>query len=178
MLSIETSIGLRLGAKRRTTARIKPAAKPAVFPPVAAYPPPRLAETKVATVMSTPIDKKATSPRITHVSWGRMEVDGLGSGRDFKLWPGGGREWDWNETDTHHVPGTQVSDVEELVEHGSKVVVLTRGMELVLQTSLETLDYLQDKGITVHVDETNAAVALYNKLAETQAVGGLFHSTC
>ena len=28
------------------------------------------------------------SPRITDVAWGRMEVEGLGAGRDFKLYPG------------------------------------------------------------------------------------------
>jgi len=27
-----------------------------------------------------------------------MEVEGIGAGKDFKLYPGGGREWDWNET--------------------------------------------------------------------------------
>ena len=57
-----------------------------------------------------------------------MEVDGVGSGRDYKLYPGGGREWDWKETDTHHVPGIQPADVEELLAHGSKVIVLSRGM--------------------------------------------------
>ena len=31
------------------------------------------------------------SPLVTHVSWGRMDVAGLGSGKDFKLYPGGGR---------------------------------------------------------------------------------------
>ena len=61
---------------------------------------------------------------------------------------------------------------------GSEVVVLTRGMLLVLQTCPETLRMLRDRGIPVHVEETKAAVALYNKLAETEAVGGLFHSTC
>jgi len=34
------------------------------------------------------------SPRILAVAWGRMEVDGIGAGKDFKLYPGGGREWD------------------------------------------------------------------------------------
>ena len=118
------------------------------------------------------------SPRITQVSWGRMEAEGVGPGRDFKLWPGGGREWDWSETNTHHVPGIQPADVEELLDHGSKVVVLTRGMQLVLQTCPETLDLLRDRGVAVHVEETRAAVELYNKLAETEPVGGLFHSTC
>jgi hypothetical protein len=123
-------------------------------------------------------EQSSRSPRIRHISWGRMEVEGLGAGRDFKLYPGGGREWDWTETDTHHVPGIQPADVEELLEHGSKVVVLSRGMQLVLQTCPETLQMLRERGIPVHVEETKAAVALYNKLAETEAVGGLFHSTC
>jgi len=118
------------------------------------------------------------SPRITHVSWGRMEVDGIGTGKDFKLYPGGGRPWDWNETGTRHVPGIQPSDVAELLERESSVIVLSRGMYLVLQTCPETLDFLRARGIAVHVEETRAAVALYNRLAESQNVGGLFHSTC
>ena len=118
------------------------------------------------------------SPLITHISWGRMEVEGLGAGKDFKLYPGGGRAWDWDETGTRHVPGIQVADVLELLERGREVIVLTRGMELVLQTCPETLELLEVRGITVYVEETRAAVERYNELAEKQAVGGLFHSTC
>jgi hypothetical protein len=115
---------------------------------------------------------------VTHIAWGRMDVDGLGTGKDFKLYPGGGRPWDWNETGTRHVPGIQPADVQELLEKGSAVVVLSRGMELVLQTCPETLDLLRARGVEVHVEETRAAVQLYNRLSETQPVGGLFHSTC
>lgn len=122
--------------------------------------------------------EKSRSPRITHISWGHMEVEGLGTGRDFKLYPGGGRAWNWRETNTHHVPGIQPADVEELLEHGSKVVVLSRGMHLALQTSSETVQLLRDKGIEFHIEETTAAVELYNRLAESELVGGLFHSTC
>ena len=118
------------------------------------------------------------SPRITHISWGRMEVDGLGRGKDFKLYPGGGREWDWSETGTRHVPGIQPSDVTELLERGSTIIVLTRGMDLVLRTCPETLEMLRERDIPCHVEETRAAVELYNRLAEAHAVGGLFHSTC
>ena len=128
--------------------------------------------------MSTENNKQKQSPRITHISWGHMNVEGLGTGRDFKLYPGGGREWDWTETGTHHVPGVQPADVQELLDHGSKVVVLTRGMQLALQTCPETVQMLRDRGIMYHVEETNAAVELYNRLAKSEAVGGLFHSTC
>lgn len=118
------------------------------------------------------------SPLITHVSWGQIVVEGLGEGKDFKLYPGGGRAWDWNETGTRHTPGIQPSDVQELLDNGSQVIVLSRGMHLVLETCPETLDFLKDRGIEVYVEETTAAVRRYNTLAETTPVGGLFHSTC
>ena len=118
------------------------------------------------------------SPMITNISWGRMEVEGLETGKDFKLFPGGGRPWDWNETGTRHIPGIQPADVQELLDRGSEVIVLSRGMLLALQTCPETLALLRERGIPVHVQETQAAVKLYNKLAEKQRVGGLFHSTC
>jgi len=119
------------------------------------------------------------SPRITHLAWGQMEIEGIGSGRDFKLWPGGGRAWDWNETGTRHAPGVQPADVEELLAHGSKIVVLSRGMATRLQTSPETIEYLQRQGVACHLQETKAAAALYNQLADAgEPVGGLFHSTC
>lgn len=119
------------------------------------------------------------SPAITHISWGRMEVDGVGVGKDFKLWPGGGRQWDWRETGTHHVPGIQPSDIEELLNNGSQTIVLSRGMWLALQTSKETLVFLNEKNIPIHIAETKAASEIYNDLAsDGAAVGGLFHSTC
>src|SRR5437764_13988382 len=94
-------------------------------------------------------DKQKASPYINHASWGRMEVEGLGAGRDFKLYPGGGRAWDWRETGTHHVPGIQPADIQELLDHGSRVVILSRGMELALQTCPETLQLLRDQGYHV-----------------------------
>jgi len=42
-----------------------------------------------------------------------MQVEGIGAGKDFKLYPGGGREWDWDETRTWHTPGIQPADVKE-----------------------------------------------------------------
>lgn len=107
-----------------------------------------------------------------------MEVDGLAPGKDFKVYPGGGRPWDWRETGTNHDPGIQPEDVEELLEHGATVVVLSRGMELRLRVDPRTLKLLEERNIPVHVAETTEAVRLYNDLAATEPVGGLFHSTC
>ncbi|MEX1082003.1 MAG: Mth938-like domain-containing protein [Halofilum sp. (in: g-proteobacteria)] len=119
------------------------------------------------------------SPRIEEIAWGHMTVEGLGSGRDFKLWPGGGRAWDWHETGTHHEPGIQPSDVEELVAHGATTVVLSRGMWPALLTCPETIDRLERGDVTVRRAETFDAVRIYNELADRgEPVGGLFHSTC
>ncbi len=108
-----------------------------------------------------------------------MEVEGLEPAKDFMLWPGGGRPWDWNETGTGHSPGIQPADVEELLDHGAEVVVLSRGRELQLRTSPSTLELLETRGIEARAEETGAAIDLYNRLAEEGArVGGLFHSTC
>ncbi|WP_432839421.1 Mth938-like domain-containing protein [Dactylosporangium sp. CA-092794] len=120
----------------------------------------------------------AASPRILSIVWGRIEVDGLGTVKDLKAWPGGGRAWDWSETGTSHSPGIQPADVAELLDAGATVVVLSRGMEERLEVAPETLELLDKAGVEVHVAETTEAVELYNDLAATAAVGGLFHSTC
>ena len=119
------------------------------------------------------------SRKIENISWGHMTIETIGSGKDFKLWPGGGRQWDWNETNTHHVPGIQPADVDELILKGAKTIVLSRGMLLMLQTCPETLELLKSEGIAVHVLETKEAAEIYNRLvAKGELVGGLFHSTC
>ena len=119
------------------------------------------------------------SPRIVRLAWGDMQVEGLPPGKDFKLFPGGGREWDWGETGTRHRPGIQPADVAELIERGCTTIILTRGMDLVLQTCPETLDLIAARGIAVHVLETRTAAELYSQLAAAgEKVGGLFHSTC
>jgi hypothetical protein len=97
------------------------------------------------------VKQEGRSPRIKHVSWGQLDVEGQAEPyKDAKLFPGGSRDWNWRETGTGHDPGIQIADVQELLEHE----------------------------ISTHVLPTKEAVALYNKLAETEPVGGLFHTTC
>jgi hypothetical protein len=125
------------------------------------------------------MDSSNRSPRIKDVSWGRLEVEGKAERyKDAKLFPGGSREWNWRETGTAHQPGIQVTDVQELLDHGAKVVVLSRGMAECLHIPSETLDFLKERQIPVHILPTQHAVSLYNKLAQTEPVGGLFHTTC
>jgi hypothetical protein len=119
------------------------------------------------------------SPRILRSQWGQLEIEGIPAGKDFKLWPGGGRQWDWRETGANHDDGIQPADVEELLQHATVTVVLSRGNEGRLRTAASTLELLNKHGVTVHVEDTPAAVERYSELAERgEPVGGLFHSTC
>ena len=119
------------------------------------------------------------SPAVQDDGWGFVEVEGLGRLRDAKLWPGGGRGWDWNETGTHHRPGIQPADVTELLEHGPEVVILSRGRQLRLETSPETLDLLRSASVEVIQAETSEAIGRYQRLvAGGRPVAALLHTTC
>ncbi|MGH8488982.1 MAG: Mth938-like domain-containing protein [Gammaproteobacteria bacterium] len=124
------------------------------------------------------MDQSRRSPAITHLSWGRIEMDGYAPFKDAKVYPGGAREWDWRETGTHHVPGIQSADVQELVDNGAEVIVLSEGILNYLRVCPETLRLLEQKGITTYVLQTEKAVSLYNRLCKKERVGGLFHCTC
>ena len=118
------------------------------------------------------------SPPVTDSSWGRIVVAGERAYKDVKLFPGGSREWDWGETGTRHRPGIQPADVEELVDRGARVVVLSTGRLEQLGVTDETLRFLGQRGIEVHRHPTADAIALYNELRERTAVGALIHTTC
>jgi len=125
------------------------------------------------------MERKKLSPKIISVKWGKMEVESLGQGKDYRLWPGGGKSWDWRESGTRHSPGILVSDCKELVENGCRIVILSRGMLLRLKIPLQTISYLEEKGIEVVIAGTKKAVKKYNaRVDRGEAVGGLFHSTC
>ena len=125
------------------------------------------------------MEQEANSPRVTHISWGHLEVEGVdGSFKDAKLFPGGARAWDWNETGTNHEPGIQPADIEELLEHGASAVVLSKGFNERLRVTPDALRMLEDRGVSAHVRHTEEAIQLYNELRETERVGALIHSTC
>jgi hypothetical protein len=126
------------------------------------------------------MEQETRSPLVTQLSWGRLEVEGRdGQFKDAKLFPGGAREWDWSETGTSHDPGIQPADIEELLDRGATVVVLSRGFEERLRVCRETLRKLEERKVPVYVERTGEAVRLYNELSrKNEKVGALVHSTC
>jgi len=115
---------------------------------------------------------------ISKISWGKIKVDSK-KFKDLKLYPGGYRAWDWGETGTRHSPGIQPGDLQELIDNGATIIVLSAGMENRLQLPDETKKFLQEKGVTYHYLQSKEAVEKYNELSlTTSGVGALIHSTC
>ncbi|MEE8341517.1 MAG: Mth938-like domain-containing protein [Candidatus Neomarinimicrobiota bacterium] len=118
------------------------------------------------------------SPKITKLSWGQIEIDGNQVYKDIKLFPGGCREWNWQETGTEHSPGIQFSDVQELLDNNAKVIILSRGVLGRLKVQKKLIEKLEGEGLAVHILKTKEAVKLYNNLAKDDQVGALIHTTC
>jgi hypothetical protein len=122
-----------------------------------------------------------SAPTITSISWGKIVVCGQGKElvyKDAKLWPSTSKVWNWKETSTEHVPGIQKADISEFINEVD-IVILTRGMDLVLQVPQETISYVKALKKQCFVGQTKEMVKLYNDLIKQgKRVGGVFHSTC
>ena len=124
------------------------------------------------------MDARAVAPAIVAHGWGRIELEDGRTFKDAKLWPGGAREWDWNETGTGHRQGIQPADVDELVENGAEVVILSRGRLRQLGVAPATLERLASGGVEVEVLPTGEAIERYGEMRTRRPVGALIHSTC
>jgi len=119
---------------------------------------------------------------ITHISWGEIEIS-LGAKKlqfkDCKVWPEDAKEWDWNLTGTHHRPGIQPADIQEILDQEVEAMILSKGMLRMLHTSKETIELLDSLKLKYHIEETKKAANLFNELTRQGVrTGGIFHSTC
>ncbi len=121
---------------------------------------------------------EARSPEIRTVRWGSVVLADGRRYKDVKLFPGGAREWNWNETGTRHSPGVQLADVQELLDRGASVIILSSGQLGRLRIASGTRRALEELGIEYHVLETRKAIDLYQQLRRERGVGALIHSTC
>jgi hypothetical protein len=128
--------------------------------------------------MSDCMQNQRRAPKITTLSWGRIATE-AGVFRDAKLWPGGGRNWDWTETGTDHDIGLQPADIEELLDHGATIIVVGRGQHERLSVPRGAVSTAERVGARMEVLPTKAAVERYNALAgQGELVGALIHTTC
>lgn len=123
---------------------------------------------------------KHHSPLILSHDWGHLKIEDLQSDfKDAKLYPGGARPWNWRESGTRHDPGILPDDVEDLIERGAEILILSRGVFERLRVSPTTLEMLERRQIYYEVLSTADAIARYNDLVASGArVGALIHTTC
>jgi hypothetical protein len=116
---------------------------------------------------------------VTSFRWGQI-VDSAGNVfKDARLFPGGAEEWDWRRTGTRHDPGIQAADLEDLLGAKPDVVILSRGVELVLQVPQATIDFARSRAAEVLVLQSEQAVAEYNRrVGAGERIVALIHSTC
>ena len=115
---------------------------------------------------------------IASFQWGQIVDSGGRVFKDARLFPGGVEEWDWRKTGTRHDPGIQIADLADLVASGPDVVILSRGVDLVLQVPQATIDYARKHEATVLVLQSEEAVSEYNRRIAKERVVALVHSTC
>jgi hypothetical protein len=125
------------------------------------------------------VDTKSANLSIVSFRWGQI-VDSAGNlFKDARLFPGGAEEWDWRRTGTRHDPGIQTADLEGLLGTKPDVVILSRGVDLVLQVPQATIDFARSHAATVIALQSEQAVAEYNRrVAAAERVIALIHSTC
>ena len=127
-----------------------------------------------------------TTPRITHLQWGKITVEQPNSQlithKDARICPSRSDEWDWRLTGTQHQPGIQWNDFADLLHQhpDTQVIIFSQGMHNQLHVHPETLKRLraQYPQIAVYHLNTRDAVDLYNQMRQTHRIIGLFHSTC
>lgn len=116
-------------------------------------------------------------PTITHFEWGKIVIESHHY-KDCRVWLNQHEDWNWNKTGTRHSPGIQIEDLSDFIDEVD-IIILSEGVDGVLQIKPETITYLKEKNKEVHCLRTPKAVELYNKLAaEKRQVGALLHSTC
>jgi len=120
------------------------------------------------------------SPRIVNCDWGKIQIEGHGTmSQDVKLFPGGASVWDWGKSSMRHKSGIRTKDVLELLEHGAKVIILATGYHERVKVQEETITFLKEHQVQVHIVKNDLAVIMYNNLAEQgRPVGALIHSCC
>eukprot|EP00566_Odontella_aurita_P026312 CAMPEP_0113572568 /NCGR_PEP_ID=MMETSP0015_2-20120614/26158_1 /TAXON_ID=2838 /ORGANISM="Odontella" /LENGTH=183 /DNA_ID=CAMNT_0000475597 /DNA_START=211 /DNA_END=762 /DNA_ORIENTATION=+ /assembly_acc=CAM_ASM_000160 len=85
---------------------------------------------------------------------------------------------------TRHRQGIALSDIDDLLDAGAQIIILSSGMDKRVHVQGETLKRLKELKSNNDIDEfeilpTKQAVMQYNELAEEEKlVGTLFHSTC
>lgn len=112
--------------------------------------------------------------KIEHYSFGSITVDGKTYTSDVIIYPGR-VDSSWWRKEGHNL---HIVDLTDVINAKPQVLVIGTGASGLMKVLKETLSHLESKGIEVHVERTDKAVELYNKLQKDKIVIAAFHLTC
>lgn len=112
--------------------------------------------------------------KIEHYSFGRITIDGKTYTSDVIIYPGR-VDSSWWRKEGHYL---QVVDLTDVINAKPDILIIGTGYSGVMQVPKETINYLESKGIEVHVARTEKAVEMFNKLQKDKIVVAALHLTC
>lgn len=119
-------------------------------------------------------------PIIEDICWGKINCKFFNKVEAFKdviITPKKLISWDWIKTGTKHSPGIEVSVIKDFI-NDADIFILSKGMDEVLQTTSDTIEFLKVNKKQFYILQSIEAVKLYNKLVKNNQVVALIHTTC
>jgi len=112
--------------------------------------------------------------RVTAYSFGNISINGAPYTSDVIVFQDR-VNGSWWRKQGHYL---QPADLEEVVAARPQAVVIGTGHSGMMQVPSDTVEFLERKGIEVHVSKTGKAVDVFNRLAGEKLTVGAFHITC
>ena len=111
---------------------------------------------------------------VEHYSFGSITIDGKTYTSDVIIYPGR-VDSSWWRKEGHNL---QVVDLAEVIEAEPQILIIGTGASGVMKVPQETISHIESKDIEVHVEKTDKAVELFNKLQKDKIVIAALHLTC
>jgi hypothetical protein len=111
---------------------------------------------------------------IESYSFGRIRIAGTDYVKDVIIYPDH-VEPSWQRRFGHRLMPV---DLESVIRFKPDAVIVGCGNSGALMVPDETIDFLEDKGIRVHVARTGDAVRMFNSLPKCDRLVAALHLTC
>jgi len=112
--------------------------------------------------------------KIEHYSFGKITIDGKTYTSDVIIYPGR-VDSSWWRKEGHYL---QVLDLIDVINTKPDILIIGTGYSGVMVVPKETISHLESRGIEVHIERTEKAVELFNKLQKDKKVIAALHLTC
>lgn len=117
--------------------------------------------------------------KIEHYSFGRITIDGKIYSSDVIIYPADRRvDPSWWRKEGHLL---QPDDLIDIIAARPDILIIGTGYSGVMVVPRETIDYVGERGIELHVEKTSKAVELFNRLQSERpdkVIIAALHLTC